>query len=101
LVPALRAEFEQRWLRQARRSEIDLTLQHFDVLEQAYDRALAWLTDSASSGDLATYAPRPFAPLWEQGRQELRKLAEAAGVDALPPELRGWLAGADDRAQEA
>ena len=67
---ALRDEFELRWLHQARRSEIDLTLRHFDAL-----------VDGSQSQGI----------LWEEGRAQLRKLAELAGVDALPPDVRSWI----------
>ncbi len=98
-VPALRSEFEACWLRHARPSEIRLTLEHFDALERGYADALAWLDEQRSryasgepvDADVATYAPRPFALLWEQGTVELRKLAEVAGIEALPEDIRGWL----------
>jgi hexosaminidase len=99
LVPALRAEFEQSWLRHARRSEIHLTLEHFDVLRRDYDDAVAWLGDQRAryaagqpvDADLAGYAPRPFARLWEQGAAEIRNLAAIVGADALPDNVRAWV----------
>jgi ATPase subunit of ABC transporter with duplicated ATPase domains len=99
LVPALRSEFEACWLRHARRSEIHLTLAHFDALERGYDEALAWLDQQRSryaAGDpvdaeVNSYAPPEFPILWEQGTAELRKLADLAGEDALPPNIREWL----------
>jgi hexosaminidase len=102
-VPALRSEFEACWLRQAHPSEIRLTLQHFDALERGYDDALAWLDEQRSryasgepvDADVATYTPRQFALLWEQGFVELRKLADLAGINALPENIRGWLEQAD------
>lgn len=98
-APALRAEFEACWLRHARRSEIGLTLQHFDRLERGYDDALAWLDEQRSryaagesvDADVVTYTPSPFALLWEQGVQELHKLAELADIDALPENVRQWI----------
>jgi hypothetical protein len=75
-VPALRAEFQTCWLRHARRSEIHLTLEHFDVLQRDYDGALTWLRDQRAGyaaghpvdTALSTYTPRPFPRLWEQGQ---------------------------------
>ena len=37
------------------------------------------------------YVPNTAPILWEQGRNELSKLADVAGIDSLPPEVRGWL----------
>ncbi|MDQ6673568.1 MAG: beta-N-acetylhexosaminidase, partial [Chloroflexota bacterium] len=93
------SEFEARWLRHARPSEIGLTLQHFDALERGYAEALAWLDEQRSryasgepvDADVATYAPRPFVLLWEQGTAELRKLAEVVGMNALPEDIRAWI----------
>ena len=65
-VSALRDEFEARWLHLARRSEIELTLRHFESME-----------------------PREI--LWQEGRGQLRKLAELAGAEALPPNVRAWI----------
>jgi hypothetical protein len=98
-VPALRTEFETCWLRLARPSEIGFMLEHFDVLARSYDDALAWLTQQrthyvggqAVDAELSSYTPRPFAPLWEKGMAELHKLADLAGIEALPPEVRAWL----------
>jgi hypothetical protein len=77
---ALREEFEACWLRSARRSEIDFVLGHFDGLDDAY----------AAAADGRAVQPRPL--LWETGRAELRKLADVAGDDALPANVREWLA---------
>ena len=86
VLPALRAEFELCWLRHARRSEIDLTLRHFDRLLEAFDEAVAWLEQrrEAQTVDPRQYTPRPSAPLWLQGEQEMCELASLAGPDALP-----------------
>lgn len=89
-VLAFRAEFELCWLRHARRSEIHLTLAHFDALVRSYDAALAWLRDQPVAG-LTTYQMAPHAFLWQQGSVQLQRLAEVAGVDALPPNVREWL----------
>jgi hypothetical protein len=99
---ALRAEFETCWLRHARRSEIDLTLRQFKALEGSYDRAGAWLTTQqtrSASGEpvdseLSSYQAESVAFLWEQGLNELRRLAEVAGDEALPENVRAWLRSA-------
>jgi hypothetical protein len=83
---ALRAEFESCWLRHARRSEIHLTLEHFDMADRAYAEALAWLQEDR---DVAAYEPHAFAVLWEQGVAARRNLADVAGI-----------AGPADRAHE-
>jgi hexosaminidase len=88
---ACRLEFEERWLAHARRSEIHLTLAHFDATDQAYANAMAWLRTGA---DPAAHKPAPTAPLWEQGFAALQDLAAAAGIDSLPEDVRGWLARA-------
>ncbi len=91
---ALRSEFESCWLRHARRSEIQLTLAHFDALDCAYADALAWLREQrslAAAVDVATYSPKSTAILWEQGQAELRQLAQLAGAEALPENIRAWV----------
>jgi hexosaminidase len=88
-LAALRSEFEVCWLRHARRSEIHLTLAHFDAADRAYASAIAWLDAGREAG---AYTPEPITPLWEQGSAELRKLAEVAGAETLPPEVQAWLA---------
>jgi hypothetical protein len=98
-VPALRSEFETCWLRHARRSEIHLTLEHFEVLLRDYGYALAWLAEQRTryaagqpvDTNLATYTPQPFARLWEQGASEIRTLVTLAGPDNLPENVRAWL----------
>jgi hypothetical protein len=98
-VLAFRAEFELCWLRHARRSEIHLTLAHFDALVRSYDTALGWLADQRARvaagepvADRGTYQVDPHAFLWEQGFVQLRGRAARAGMDALSPSLREWLA---------
>jgi hypothetical protein len=76
---ALREEFEAVWLRHARRAEIDFILGHFDALLRSYDDAIAGRPAESR------------ALLWEQGFVELRKLADLAGVDGLPPGIREWI----------
>ena len=95
-LPAVRSEFETVWLRHARRSEIHLILQHFDALDARYGVALGWLGEQRAryaageqlDAEVATYAPGPYFPLWEQGRAELRRLVDLVGVAALPPDVQ-------------
>jgi hexosaminidase len=77
---ALRSEFESVWLRHARRSEIQLTLNHFDATDRAYSRAIAWLQ---TSRDIAAYEPEAFHLLWEQGFAARRNLTELTGIEVL------------------
>ena len=86
----LRREFECVWLRHARRSEIQLTLDHFDALQRDYAHAINWLTNEPSA-DLSTYNPPPYPRLWERGQSELRTLATLAGAENLPENVQGWL----------
>ena len=73
-------------------------LAHFDALSAGYESTLAWLAEQRlryASGesvdtDVATYTPRPFPLLWEQGQAELRTLADLVGIDALPENVQGW-----------
>ena len=77
-------------------------LQHFDVLERRYADGLVWLhqqrsgfaSGQAVDAEMTTYTSRPFAIIWEQGELELRHLAELIGTEALPPDVRAWLAEA-------
>lgn len=95
-LQALAREFEQRWLAHARRSEIHLTLDRFAALDQRYEAAIAWLReqrDRYASGQpvdaiLASYAPGPYYPLWEEGLQKLLELVRLAGPESLPAQLR-------------
>jgi hypothetical protein len=96
---ALRTEFETCWLRHARRSEIRLTLEHFDVLQRDYAGAIGWVEAQRSryadgqpvDAALSCYAPRPYARLWEQGQADIRTLTSLAGPEALPENVRAWV----------
>ena len=74
-------------MRHARRSEVHLTLDHFDALDAHYAAAIAWLEAQRArlaagqplDADLATYAPGPYFPLWQKGIEEHRRLRELTG----------------------
>ncbi|HEX5506141.1 MAG TPA: glycoside hydrolase family 20 zincin-like fold domain-containing protein [Thermomicrobiales bacterium] len=107
-VPALAAEFEARWLRHARRSEIHLTLDRFTALAGRCDAALAWLQAQrdryAAGGEVdagaAGYDPGEYLVLWDEGAAGVLRLVEIAGLENLPPDLREYaerLAAARDQ----
>lgn len=83
-LPALVAEFEACWLRQARPSEIGQTLGRFAALAARLDRALAWLRDQrdryavgeAPDRALATYDPGAYLVLWDESEASHRELAD-------------------------
>lgn len=97
-LPALVEEFEARWLRHARRSEIHLTLDRFTALAGRCDAALAWLqaqrdryaAGGAVDAGAASYNPGEYLVLWDEGEAGVRRLAEIAGLDNLPPDLREY-----------
>lgn len=104
-LPALRAEFEMTWLRHARRSEIRHSLSYFDALAERYTAALGWLADQRSryaageavDAEARGYVPGEYSPLWKQGQQQLRRLADLVGISSLPPEVQSWLGQAGRR----
>ena len=81
-------EFEARWLRQARRSQIGLTLDRFARTLQWFDAALEWLREQragyargeAVDARLASYARGEGLILWEEGRAEHARLRELIGA---------------------
>jgi hypothetical protein len=81
---ALVEEFEARWLRQARRSQIGLTLDRFARTLQRFDAALDWLREQRAGSargegvdaQLASYARGEGPILWEEGRAEHARLQE-------------------------
>ena len=98
-VPALASEFEARWLRHARPSEIGKTLDHYRALADGCDAALAWLHEQranyaaggAPDREAAGYDPGSVQILWDEGRAAMRRLAELAGPEAIPEEVREYL----------
>ena len=86
--PPLVAEFEARWLRQARRSQIDLTLDRFERTRQRFDAALEWLREQRDrfargepvDAQLTTYDTGDGLILWEEGRAEHARLQELIGA---------------------
>ena len=99
-IPALVAEFEAVWLRHARRSEIGQTLDRYTALAARCELALGWLREQqegfAAGGTLdyeaESYDPGEYRVLWDDSRAGIQELGELAGIDALPEELRRWIA---------
>ena len=87
-LPPLVQEFEMRWLRQSRRSQIGLTLDHFARTLQRFDAALDWLRDQraryargeAVDSELTAYDGGDAPILWEEGRAEHARLRELIGT---------------------
>jgi hypothetical protein len=98
-LPAMVKEFEERWLAHARRSEIRVNLDRFAGLIARYDAALAWLEGQRGAyldgrrvdADLRTYDRGNYAVLFQEALGNVQRLIDIIGVDALPPDLRGWL----------
>ena len=98
-LPGMVTEFRQRWIRQAKRSEIRVNLARFDGLIARYDAALAWLEQQREDyaagkpvdSDLSTYDDGSYAVLFQESRQNIDRLVEIIGFDALPPDIQGWL----------
>lgn len=87
-LPPLVEEFETRWLRQSRRSQIGLTLERFARSLQRFDAALDWLRDQraryargeAVDSELTAYDGGDAPILWEEGRAEHARLRELIGT---------------------
>lgn len=98
-LAALRAEFEAGWLRHARRSEIQQTLDRFAALDHRYQKALEWLNAQRASyaaggpvdASVRSYDSGGYLALWEEGLVNILELARLAGVEELPPDVRYWL----------
>jgi hypothetical protein len=98
-LPPMVREFEARWLTQARRSEIETNLARFARLSERYAAAIAWLEGQRAAyeagegvdGALATYDGGDYAVLHDASRRNILELIEIVGLDALPPDLRGWV----------
>lgn len=98
-LTAMRAEFEQLWLARSRRAEIAINLDRYDRLGDRFAAALAWLRHQrdayvaghAIDAELAGYDVEGYRILWEQGLDDLRRLVETVGSDAVPPEILVWL----------
>jgi hypothetical protein len=98
-LPALIEEFQQRWLAEARPSEIRINLDRFNTLRERYDHAIAWLESQRAayaSGQpvdaaLRSYDRSGYAVLYEASYHWIRELATIIGEDALPPDIQEWL----------
>jgi hexosaminidase len=93
-LPPMIAEFEQLWLASSQRSEIQINLDRYAALLARFDAALRWLSEQRElyaagqplDAELTSYDPGEYLILWEQGQQDLRRLVEIVGRDAVPPE---------------
>ena len=98
-LPPMVAEFEQIWLRSAHRSEIGVNLDRYAALSARFDAALDWLREQRATyadgatldAALATYDPGQYVILWDQSQQDLHRLVDIVGRDAVPPEILKWL----------
>lgn len=92
------AEFQHRWMEQAKRSEIRVNIERYDRLMGRYDAAIEWLSGQRAAyaagqqvdADLATYDDDGYAVLYQESRQNVNRLIEIIGYDALPPDIRAW-----------
>jgi hexosaminidase len=92
LLPAMRAEFEQRWLASARPSSIQFNLDRYDALIAQYDHAIAWLAGVIASDDIpAPYDPGDYAVLHEATYRWVKELEAIIGHDALPEDIKEYL----------
>lgn len=96
-LPAMIAEFEARWLAQARPSEIAINLARLVALRARYDAAIAWLEEQRQSyahggkvdANLTTYDVGGYGTIIEESVRNTQNLIDIVGFDALPPDLRG------------
>lgn len=74
-LAAFRVEFERLWLARARRSEIEVSLGHYDRALARFDAAIAWLQSQraalATGGeldrDMSSYDGWNYLALWDRG----------------------------------
>ncbi|MDQ3167500.1 MAG: family 20 glycosylhydrolase [Chloroflexota bacterium] len=98
-LPGMIREFTERWMAQARRSEIRVNLDRYRGLQDRYDAAIAWLgtqreayaSGSAADHVLATYDDTGYAVLWQESRQNIQRLIEVIGFDNLPADIKSWV----------
>ena len=98
-LPAMVAEFEHLWLRQARRSEININIDRYAALMTRFDVALDWLHEQRDvymdTGQIdaayTTYDAGDYRVLWDESLHELRQLVDLVGPAAVPPEILQWL----------
>jgi hypothetical protein len=99
-LPAMKAEFEQRWLAQSRPSWIAFNLGRYDRLIAQFDRALAWLEGQRDAyfggrgvdAALSTYDTGDYAVLHEATYAWVKELEAIIGRDALPDDIKQYLA---------
>lgn len=98
-LPGMVREFRQRWIAQSKRAEIRVNLSRFENLIARYDIAIDWLIaqrDVYAMGnpvdtDLSTYNDGGYAVLFQESRQNIDRLIDIIGFDALPEDIKGWI----------
>lgn len=98
-LPAMKEEFEERWLAEGRRSEIQQNLDRFEKLAERYEYAIGWLETqktlhgpgSAIDADLTSYDRGEYAVLHEATRNQIEELVDIIGIDEVPPDLLPWV----------
>lgn len=105
---AIKTEFQRRWMASSRRSSIAFNLGRFDALLARYDAAIEWLSTQeeliarggAVDARLASYDRGGYAVLHEATYGMVKDLETIIGHDALPDDLKVYLADIEE-AQEA
>lgn len=99
-LPAMKAEFERRWLATSRPSWIAFNLKRYDGLIAQFDRAIRWLEgqrDAYFAGAgvdaaLTSYDSGGYAVLHEATYLWVKELETIIGHDALPDDIKQYLA---------
>jgi hypothetical protein len=112
-IPTIVAEFTDRWMAHARRSEIRTVIDRYSGLRARYAPALAWLRGQREAAEvglpidaaLATYDTGGYAVLYQESLKDITRLAEIVGRENLPPDIQEWLGahgtGTEDGGQTA
>ena len=98
-LPAMKREFERRWLAGARPSSIQVNLKRYDALIEQTRRAKSWLYDQwmhhkagkPVDTTLLTYDTGGYAVLHEATYLWVKELEAIIGHDALPPDIQQYL----------
>lgn len=98
-LPGMINEFRQRWIAQSKRAEIRVNLSRFENLIARYAAAIDWLSvqrEAFSTGNpvdanLSTYDDAGYAVLFAESRQNIERLIEIIGFDALPEDIKSWI----------
>lgn len=98
-LPAMKDEFETRWLMEARRSEIRQNLDRFDGLIERLYVSIAWLAEQRAhlaagtplDASFASYDRGNYAVFHEATRKQIQELVDIIGIAAIPPDLIPWV----------